>query len=124
MVYQELEKKNYDFDFIVQKSDFTLEDREDVINLFKQNDKTQIGLFVMGGVFAEGIDYIGDMLSGVIIVGTGLPMVGGYNNVVKDHFDQHFGSGFDFAYTYPGFSKVVQAVGRVIVANLIMELLF
>lgn len=114
MVYQELEKKNYHFDFIVQKSDFTLEDREDVINLFKQNDKTQIGLFVMGGVFAEGIDYIGDMLSGVIIVGTGLPMVGGYNNVVKDHFDQHFGSGFDFAYTYPGFSKVVQAVGRVI----------
>lgn len=114
MVLKELSKRAIDIDFIVQKSDFTLEDREEVIELFKQNDKTQIGLFVMGGVFSEGIDYIGDMLSGVIIVGTGLPMVCGYNNVVKSHFDDRFGNGFDFAYTYPGFSKVVQAVGRVI----------
>lgn len=114
MVLKELNKRAFDFEFIVQKADFTLEDREEVINLFKQNDKTQIGLFVMGGVFSEGIDYIGDMLSGVIIVGTGLPMVGGYNDVIKSHFDERFGNGFDFAYTYPGFAKVVQAVGRVI----------
>lgn len=113
-VYQELLKHNYDFDYIEQKKDYSLKEREEIINLFKQNDHTQIGLFVMGGMFAEGIDYIGDMLSGVIIVGTGLPMVGGYNNVVKSHFDLKFGNGFDFAYTYPGFSKVVQAVGRVI----------
>jgi DNA excision repair protein ERCC-2 len=114
LVAEVLNKHSYDFEYIIQKCDFSVKEREDVINLFRQNEKTQIGLFVMGGMFAEGIDYIGDMLSGVIIVGTGLPMYGGYNNVVKSHFDEKFGDGFDFAYTYPGFSKVVQAVGRVI----------
>ena len=68
----------------------------------------------MGGMFAEGIDYIGDMLSGVVIVGCGLPMYGGYNNLLKSYFDTLLGSGYDYAYTYPGFSKVIQAVGRVI----------
>lgn len=114
MAHEELLKRNYNFEYIIQKRDFTTKEREDIINLFNNNDKTQIALFVMGGMFAEGIDYIGDMLSGVIIVGTGLPMVGGYNNIVKAHFENKFQNGFDYAYTFPGFCKVVQAVGRVI----------
>ncbi len=113
-VYAELMSIDDGFEYIIQKSDFTQKEREAIVNLFMNSDKTQIGLFVMGGMFSEGIDYIGDMLSGVIIVGTGLPMYGGYNNVVKAHFDEKFQNGFDFAYTYPGFAKVVQAVGRVI----------
>lgn len=114
MVSEALQKCNYDFEYIIQKRDFTLKERDEIISLFHENDKTQVALFVMGGMFAEGIDYIGDMLSGVIIVGTGLPMYGGYNNVIKGHFDNKFQNGFDYAYTYPGFCKVVQAVGRVI----------
>lgn len=114
MVNDELKNCNFTFDYIIQKRDFTIKEREEVINLFNNNDKTQIALFVMGGMFAEGIDYLGDMLSGVIIVGTGLPMYGGYNNVIKSHFDNKFNNGFDYAYTYPGFNKVIQAVGRVI----------
>jgi DNA excision repair protein ERCC-2 len=114
MVSNALEERNFDFEYIIQKRDFTTKEREDVINLFNKNDKTQIALFVMGGMFSEGIDYIGDMLSGVIIVGTGLPMYGGYNNIIKGHFDNKFNNGFDYAYTYPGFNKVIQAVGRVI----------
>lgn len=113
LVYEEL-KNDSQFEYIIQKQDFTQDEKEKVINLFKNTDKTQIGLFVMGGMFSEGIDYIGDMLSGVIIVGTALPVYGGYNNVVRDHFEEKFKNGFDFAYTYPGFAKVVQAVGRVI----------
>ncbi|MDD3999847.1 MAG: helicase C-terminal domain-containing protein [Bacilli bacterium] len=113
MVLESLDEAD-GLDYIVQKPDFTQAEREAVVNLFKSSEKTQIGLFVMGGMFAEGIDYIGDMLSGVIIIGTGLPMYGGYNNIVKAHFDKKFNNGFDFAYTYPGFAKVVQAVGRVI----------
>jgi DNA excision repair protein ERCC-2 len=113
LVNEELAKTSNDC-YIIQKREFTLKEREEVVNLFRNNEKTQIGLFVMGGMFAEGIDYIGDMLSGVVVIGTGLPKYGGYNNVVKSHFDEKFGNGFDFAYTYPGLSKVIQAVGRVI----------
>ena len=114
MVSEALFSRNFNFEYIIQKRDFTTKEREDIISLFNHNEKTQIALFVMGGMFAEGIDYLGDMLSGVIIVGTGLPMYGGYNNVMKGHFDNKFHDGFDYAYTYPGFNKVIQAVGRVI----------
>jgi DNA excision repair protein ERCC-2 len=68
----------------------------------------------MGGVFSEGIDLIGDALSGVIIVGVGLPMICDENNILKDYFDQIYAKGFEYAYMYPGFTKVIQAVGRVI----------
>jgi hypothetical protein len=36
------------------------------------------------------------------------------NNILKDHFDMVYGKGFEYAYMYPGFTKVIQAVGRVI----------
>ena len=69
----------------------------------------------MGGVFSEGIDFIGDALSGVIIVGVGLPLVCDENNVLKEYFEEKYPEkGFDYAYVYPGFTKVIQAVGRVI----------
>ncbi|MCD4827567.1 MAG: DEAD/DEAH box helicase family protein [Acholeplasmataceae bacterium] len=104
-----------DIDIIVQERSMTQEKRDETIHLFKsQNQKSQLGLFVMGGMFSEGIDYIGDMLSGVIIVGVGIPMINELNNQLKDYYDIHFNKGFDYAYQYPGMNKVIQAVGRVI----------
>lgn len=32
----------------------------------------------------------------------------------RDYFEQTRGSGFDYAYRYPGMNKVLQAAGRVI----------
>ena len=54
------------------------------------------------------------MLAGVVIVGVGLPMISKENNLLKEYFDEKFHKGFDYAYTYPGINKVIQAVGRVI----------
>ena len=39
------------------------------------------------------------------------------NNIVKDYFDLEYQKGFEYAYIYPGFTKVIQAVGRVIRSN-------
>jgi DNA excision repair protein ERCC-2 len=108
-----LEKDQYDI--IVQKKEMSSRERKDTLDLFKtSSEKTQVGMFVMGGVFGESIDLIGDMLSGVLIVGVGLPALSPMNNLLRSHFDEAFSSGFDFAYTYPGLNKVIQAVGRVI----------
>lgn len=101
-------------ELIVQKNNMSDDEREEIINKFKKTTNTKIGFFVMGGVFSEGIDYIGDALSGVIIVGVGLPMVCDENNILKDFFENKYSQGFDYAYVYPGFTKVIQAVGRVI----------
>jgi DNA excision repair protein ERCC-2 len=90
-------------------------EREDMINLFsEESDVSQVFLFVMGGIFGESIDLIGDLLSGVLIVGVGLPAIAPFNNILKSHYDMSFSNGFDYAYTYPGLNKVIQAVGRVI----------
>ena len=104
-----------DINIITQIKDMDQHERAQVVNLFKENtEKTQVAFFVMGGMFSEGIDYIGDMLSGVIIVGVGLPMISETNDQLRLYYEDKFEKGFDYAYQYPGMNKVIQAVGRVI----------
>jgi DNA excision repair protein ERCC-2 len=106
---------NHDIEIILQERTMNHEERHQTINIFKSDsNQSRLGLFVMGGMFSEGIDYIGDMLSGVIVVGVGLPMINDLNNQLKDYYEQAFNKGFDYAYQYPGMNKVIQAVGRVI----------
>ena len=57
---------------------------------------------------------MGDRLIGVAVVGTGLPMVSGEREILKQYFDQKGENGFDYAYRYPGINKVLQSAGRVI----------
>jgi len=115
MISEELNFDPSKVEVIRQERNMTLLERNSTLTMFKtSNEKTQVGLFVMGGVFGESIDLIGDMLSGVVIVGVGLPQISPFNNILKSHFDIEFNQGFDFAYTFPGLNKVIQAVGRVI----------
>ncbi len=104
----------HDYNLIIQSKDMTFEMRNETLNIFNKNDKTTVAFFVMGGSFAEGIDYIGDMLSGVLIISVCLPMISNDNDLLLDYFESHYQEGFNYAYKYPGFTKVVQAVGRVI----------
>jgi DNA excision repair protein ERCC-2 len=92
----------------------TDKEKNQIIKKFKNTTNTKFGFLVMGGAFSEGIDLLGDALTGVIIVGVGLPMVCEENDILKDHFEQEYGKGFEYAYQYPGLTKVIQAVGRVI----------
>ena len=104
-----------DADLIVQEREMDQRLRDIIVERFKNyNDKSQLAFFVMGGMFAEGIDYVGDMLNGVMIVGVGLPMLSDTNNQLKDYYQEKFSKGFEYAYTYQGMNKVIQAVGRVI----------
>lgn len=103
-----------DYKILIQKSNMTEEERNQYFNEFLDNTTSKIGFFVMGGVFSEGLDYVGDLLSGVIVVGVGLPQVCLENDLIKEYFEENEQNGFDYAYTFPGFNKVVQAAGRVI----------
>ena len=44
----------------------------------------------------------------------GLPQVGPRQEQLRAHFEETRGSGFDYAYRFPGMNKVLQAAGRVI----------
>jgi len=88
---------------------------QDVINFeIEVEDKALLGFCVLGGIFAEGIDLKEDALIGVIVIGTGLPQIGGERDLLKDYFDEKGYDGFDYAYRYPGMNRVLQAAGRLI----------
>lgn len=77
--------------------------------------RNEQGLMVMaplGGVLGEGIDLPGNALTGVMVVGPGLPQVNELNNRIRQALERQGQPGFDFAYRYPGLHKVLQAAGR------------
>lgn len=102
-------------DIYIQETSMTEKEREDFLSHFEDTpSKTTLGLCVMGGIFGEGIDLKDSRLIGAVIVGTGLPMVCTQNELFRNYFDEKKGTGFNYAYQYPGMNKVLQAAGRVI----------
>lgn len=100
---------------IVQARDMDEQARDAFLERFSgDNPQTLVGFVVMGGIFGEGIDLVGRRLSGAVVVGVGLPGICMERDLIKDHFETKLQAGFDFAYRYPGFNRVLQAVGRVI----------
>ncbi len=100
---------------LVQDRAMTEADRDAFLSRFSTNNQeTLVGLAVMGGIFGEGIDLVGERLIGVIVVGVGIPQLGLERDLIKEYFDRQSGSGFAYAYQYPGFNRVQQATGRVI----------
>jgi DNA excision repair protein ERCC-2 len=75
---------------------------------------TVTGFAVMGGIFGEGIDLVGERLIGAVVVGVGLPQIGPERDAIRDYFETTRGAGFDYAYVFPGMNRVLQAAGRVI----------
>ena len=71
-------------------------------------------LAVLGGIFAEGVDYPGRMLSQVIVVSPGLPQFNLERELLKAYYQEIYGHGFGYAYLIPGMTRVVQAAGRLI----------
>lgn len=75
---------------------------------------TLVGFCVLGGVFGEGIDLAGAALIGCVVVGVGLPQISPEQDALRDYYQAARGSGFAYAYQFPGMNKVLQAAGRVI----------
>ena len=100
---------------ICQTSSMNEREREEFLEEFKdQKEETLLGFCIMGGIFSEGIDLMGDRLIGAAIIGTGLPQVSLERELLKQYYDKRGECGFDHAYRYPGMNKVLQAAGRVI----------
>ncbi|HPR80759.1 MAG TPA: helicase C-terminal domain-containing protein [Enterococcus sp.] len=100
---------------IVQDTEMNEEEREQFLAKFVANPtETFVGFCVLGGIFSEGIDLKGTRLIGSAIVGVGLPQMNHEQELIREYFDEHTGSGFEYAYQLPGMNKVLQAAGRVI----------
>ena len=100
---------------VVQTPEMSETDREAFIEGFAgDRSETLVGFAVMGGIFGEGIDLVGDRLTGAAVIGVGLPGISPERELIRRHFAAIDGTGFEFAYLFPGINRVLQAAGRVI----------
>jgi Rad3-related DNA helicase len=98
---------------LMQQREFDESAQQQFLSRFFDADR-QLGFAIMGGRFAEGIDYQGDALIGAIIVGVGLPQANTEQQLIQQDFDSLGLDGFDYAFRFPGLIRVKQSAGRVI----------
>jgi DNA excision repair protein ERCC-2 len=102
------------FLLLKQESEISRERASQIIASLSNSPSPTLVFAVQGGVFAEGVDYPGEMIIGAFIVGPGLPNYNYEREQIRDYYEKRYGSGFEYAYVYPAMAKVIQAAGRVI----------
>ena len=107
--------KDDDLNIIYQEKNMTNISKDLFLSEFKEKvNKTTVGVVVLGGIFSEGIDLVGDRLNGVIILGIGLPSISFENELKKEYYNSLSYNGFEYAYINVGINKITQALGRLI----------
>jgi DNA excision repair protein ERCC-2 len=98
---------------LIQQPGSTDHDQREFLAALRTDDP-HILIAVLGGIFAEGVDYPGRMLSQVIVVSPGLPQFNLEREFLKAYYQENYEHGFGYAYLIPGMTRVVQAAGRLI----------
>ncbi|HHU07612.1 MAG TPA: ATP-dependent DNA helicase [Clostridiaceae bacterium] len=107
-----------DWQIMIQKPNLNEPEKQKWLDRFRTTaSKPLLAFACMGSVFSEGIDLTGEQLIGVFVIGTGMPSPSPERELMRQYYEQEFGSGFHFAYTFPGFNRVMQAAGRLIRAE-------
>ena len=109
-------KKKYPkIKIISQTPNMSKAEKDAFLSEFSKNDGTYLAAFcVMGGIYSEGIDLVGDKLIGAVVVGIGMPSLSYEREAIAEYYQEKLDSGKEFAYLYPGMNRVLQAAGRVI----------
>ncbi len=102
-----------DIPVIVQQRGTTERQRKEFLDHFTARDAT-LAFSILGGIFGEGVDYLGEQLVGSIIIGTGLSSISLTQKLIEEDYQSQGLNGFDYASRYPGFTRVLQTAGRVI----------
>lgn len=107
-------KKPPGFTILKQAREMRAPDVQGFLDHLREGAVPTLVFAVQGGVFSEGVDYPGDMIIGAFVIGPPLPNFDLEREEMRRYYDSQYGSGFDYAYTYPAMAKAVQAAGRVI----------
>jgi len=114
-VYEVFKRQYPECKTIIQSRDMTEKERYTYLENFdSSSSKVIIGFAVLGGIFSEGVDLKGEKLIGSIVVGVAHPKICLERDLIKEFFQKRDGTGYEFAYLYPGINKVLQAAGRTI----------
>jgi DNA excision repair protein ERCC-2 len=100
---------------LVQRPNIAESERQEILNALAAPPSGGILLLaVLGGMYAEGVDYPGELLTGVYIVSPALPQVSFERELLRRYFEETEQAGFEYAYLQPGMTRVIHAAGRLI----------
>ncbi|MBQ7599899.1 MAG: ATP-dependent DNA helicase [Clostridia bacterium] len=115
LVSKAFASRHRDCPFIIQKENMSPAEREKFLKVFRGDRYESVtGFCVLGGMYSESIDLVGESLIGTVIFGTGLPVPSNERNILEEYYDNLYDEGRNYAYICPGINKVIQAGGRVI----------
>ncbi|MBI2573706.1 ATP-dependent DNA helicase [Candidatus Woesearchaeota archaeon] len=100
---------------LYEKPTMSKEEKEQFLATFHSlRREGAVLLGVAGANFAEGVDFPGDLLNGVVVVGIPLSRPDIRTQELITYYDRKFGKGFDYGYVYPAINKCLQSAGRCI----------
>ena len=97
-----------------QTPDMTDGQRAEFLDEFALSESTAVAAIVLGGVFAESVDFAAVPLSGVLAIGAGLPPPTLARASKARYFNAKLGNGTEVAYQQPAMTKVAQVAGRLL----------
>ena len=103
------------YDLYIQTPQMDALEKEMLFKQFEEDASHHKMLWtVLGGSYAEGIELPDNRLKAVFVIGVALPQISRLKDLQKNRFEAIYQEGFHYAYTYPGMTRVIQAVGRLI----------
>ncbi len=99
-----------------EKREMSKEEKEQFLAEFKDHKDHGGGILlgVAGANFAEGVDFPGDLLQGVVIVGLPLNKPDLKTKEIISYYQQKYNKGWEYGYIYPAMNKCLQSAGRCI----------
>lgn len=107
----ELARQAPALDIIRQQAAMDAAARSEFVARFRADERTRLGLAITGGLFAESVDFAGNSLIGIVIVGVALPPRSWQRDAVRYHRGT---DGEAIAYGLPALIRVLQTAGRLI----------
>lgn len=102
-------------EIVWEKPAMSKAEKETILNRFRSLRLLGgVLLGVTGANFAEGIDFPGDLLKGVVIVGLPLARPSLKTKEIIKYYDNLYGRGWDYGYIFPAMNKCLQSAGRCI----------
>lgn len=98
---------------LLEKPEMTKEEKTSILNNF-MNCRNAFLLGTQGGSFAEGVDYIGNVMKCVIVVGISLSHPDLETKSLINYYDYKFKRGWEYGYIYPAVHRAMQSAGRCI----------
>lgn len=111
----ELVWRSIDKPVLMERQGMSKSEKFEMFEEYKKHSKKGAILFgVVGANFAEGVDFPGNLMNAVVLVGLPLERPDLLTESLINYYDVKFKKGWEYGYTYPAMNRAMQAAGRCI----------